>query len=304
MNIFIKIIRTQLIKYLMTFLSFMFSLNVIGESVDIVGNLFKCNSNDTSEKYDILKQEIEKNFSADLIFSLGKTAACIGKKQESTIYLQKAADLGNIPAISTVGLSYYKKYWKNRTSDDRANNLNFYKGLLYIERAVQMIEALPEHPKSSTNETSLIEPTPYISHHMLIGLPIFHFEGYISTLMDIINNKEMILYNNTLDILNKMQQTAAKCLGQPALDAWKERKEIIFQAQQAQCNAILSVTAELHHLEQQRIKIGKTCTVPLGSCDEHLELFNEIMKLVYGTMQTVIYIEYQVLPPLRFGSKV
>ncbi len=307
MNI-VKKVNTQLIKCLMIFLGFAFSLNAVGMSLkNPLENLSNCESSDTVKKYDELNQKIAKNFNTDLVFSLGKTTACLGKKQESLTYFQKASDLGHIPATFVTSIFYYMEYIRILIYDHHIDNLNFSNSLKYMERAMQMIEDLPNYPEGTTNNTPLIEPILYVSHRISVGLPLFYIDWYANTIINLTNNNEEVLYDATVDtlgILNKIQQNAAKCLEKPALNSWKERKEIIYQAQQVECNALSSFIVAVYPLEQQRIEVSKTCTVPLNECSEHQELFKEIIQLVSDIGQTIQHIEFQVLPPTWLSSKI
>lgn len=297
-------IRTQLIQYLMIFLSVIFSLSAIGASLKNPSeNISTCNGNDTIEMYNKLTQKIEKNFSADLLFNLGKIAMCLDKEeQESLMYFQKASDAGHIPATFIISLSYYIDYLIPDIFklDDSTNNLIIRNSIKYAKKAAYMIEALPHYPEGATNETSLIESTLYVSHRISVMLPLLYLQKYLNTMRAPTNNEKTS--DNTLDILNKIQLTATKCLEKPALDIWKEKKDIVFQMQQNQCNMLLEFVTTVHPLEQQRIKISKACTVPVSECTEHQELYDEIESLVFDTGGRILEIEEKELPFMLWSN--
>lgn len=144
-----------------------------------------------------------------------------------------------------------------------------------------MINSVPDYPKGSTDDMEYIERTSLTSLYLFSGLPFLYFRGYAIAITNAVDNngEKETFYNDTLEVLNKMEEAANRCLARPALAVWEEKQETIYQAQQIQCSAYLNFAEEVYFLEQQRLEIDQNCTVPLKECAEHQEIFNKIRQL-------------------------
>ena len=110
---------------------------------------------------------------------------------------------------------------------------------------------------------------------------VSYFRGYAIAFENILNGneEEEIFYDDTLKVLSKMGEAAINCLNRPALDIWKEKKEIIYESQQMECNAYLEFVEAAYILEQQRLEADDNCQVPLKECTEHKKIVDKIVHL-------------------------
>ena len=202
--------------------------------------------------------------------------------------MQRASNYGHIAATALLGF-YYEN---NQTFDssELTNNMeDLNEAIHYLTKATQMIESTLNYPEGSTDDMVYIESKSYTSYNVFKQLPILYFNGYGMALGNITNGKkEEVFYDDTLDVLNKMRQTAMQCLVRPALSVWKEKREIIYKAKQIICDAILKFTESVYPLEEQRIQADHNCTAPVSECAKHQEIFDNIVQLA---RKTVLQIE-------------
>ena len=275
------------IKYITLFVSLLFSLNSF--AVGDVGDILRCNERHTWERYHNLHRLIKERTNFDknnLVHNLAKTSLCLGEAEEGMDHLQTASDLGHIPAILLLG-TYYRQ---NQTfsSSEVTNNLeDLNKAIYYHKRGISMIEELPNYPEGSTN-TDYVEYRGLTSVYLFIGLPALYFRGYAIAIGNMMkgnkeeknDNKEEVFYNDTLTVLSKIGEAATNCLERPALDIWKEKKEIVYEDQQTKCSAYLEFVEAAYSVEQQRLEADKNCQVPLKECAEHKKIFDKLTHLV------------------------
>lgn len=267
-------------KYITLFISLLFSLNVFA-----VGDLLNCdNTHNTEDYYNFLHQWIAESTDIiadiDLVYDLARVSLCIGEKKEGIAYLQKSADIGYIPSAYLMGVYYLH----NQTFDpsEEINNLeDLDKGIYYYTKGAQIIQSLANYPKGSTGDMEYVESKRYTSYWLFTDLPFIYLNGYYATIFNITNSNEEkeIFYNDTLDALNKIRETAIQCLNRPALLVWEEKRDIIYKAQQMTCNALFKFAEKAYALEEQRIAIDRNCQVPLNECIEHHEVVSQIYQL-------------------------
>ena len=275
--------RRQTFRYL-TVLAFSLNVLAVG-NVFAAGDLLGCDSNHTWESYHELHEWMKNNASnidskIYMVYSLAKVSLCLGEEDEGIAHLQRASDSGHIPATYLLGV-YYKH---NQTfhSSEQTNSLeNLNKAIHYYRKGVEMVESIPNYPENSTDDMEYIESKSYTSLHLFTGLPFMHFDGYNMAIYNTINDTKEIFYNDTLEVLKKMGEAATQCLARPALAVWKEKRELVYEAQQIECSAYLTFAEEAYHLEQQRIEADQNCMVPLKECTEHKEIVDKIIPLIH-----------------------
>ena len=253
-------------------IGFVFSVNAFA-----VGDALGCNSNHTLERYNKLHKLIKNDSDVALVYNLAKTTLCLGKKNEGMSHLQKASDLGHIVATYLLGV-YYEK---NRTfsfSEITNGFENLNNAIHYYKKAAQMIESLSSYPRGASEDMEHIESRSYISYYVFRNLPGLYFDGYAIAIENIAKGGE-ISYTDTLEVLNNIRITAIMCVERPSLSVWKSKRNIIYQAQQIKCEALLRFAEAVYPLEQQRIQIAQNCQASISECSEHQKLLNQIYAL-------------------------
>lgn len=255
-------------------MGFVFSVNAFA-----VGDLLSCNSSHTLERYNKLHRLIKNDSNIALVYNLASTSLCLRKINEGMAHLQKASDSGHIAATYLLGL-YYKK---NRTFDSAESvegieNLN--NAIHYYAKAAQMIESLSNYPNGATEDMKYIESTVYTSYYVFRNLSDLYFKGYSIAIRDIVNGSTRVSYTDTLDVLNNMRTTAIMCVERPSLSVWKSKRDIIYKAQQIECEAFLRFAEAAYPLEQQRLQIARNCAIPSSKCSEHKVIVDQIGQLV------------------------
>ena len=272
------------IKYIILFVSLLFSLNsfavsdIDASNVDISkDNILSCDDYHTWREYHRLHKIIKKNLNE--LYNLAKVSLCLGEAEEGMDHLQKASDKGHIAA--TLALSDYYKRNQTFSSTEETNNLeNLNKAIYYHKRGISMIEELPNYPKGASDDMEYIEYHGPTSVYLFTGLPFLYLRMYMAALENMINgHKEEVFYNDTLTVLSKMGEAAINCLERPALDVWKEKKEIIYESQQLECSVYLELAEAVYILEQQRIEADQNCQVPLKECAEHKKVVDKMYQV-------------------------
>ena len=259
----------------------LFSLNVLA-----AGDMLGCDNTHTWERYHKLHEWMKNNASnidskIYMVYNLAIVSLCLGKESEGIDHLQKASNSGHTPATFVLGV-YHEKNQTFDSSESTKNIENLNNAIHYYDKGAQMIEATSNYPEGSTDDMPYIESESYTSFRLFAGLPSLYFRGYTIAIKNIVNgnNEEETFYNDTLEVLNKMKETALICLERPALSVWKEKQETVYKAQQIKCSAYLTFAEAAYPLEEQRIEADKNCTVPLKECTEHKEVLNKIRQPV------------------------
>ena len=292
MNALQRVLHKQSVKCLTALVALLFLLNsIFSLSAIAAGDLLGCNSSHTLERYNHLHKMIAERVDIvsdiDLVYNLAKVSLCLEKKDEGMSHLQRASNNGHI--VATYLLGVYYTYNQTFHSSEKAKDLeNINKAIHYYTNGVQMIEATSDYPRGSTDDMVYIESQSYTSYWLFTYLPILYFKGYFNTIKNVSNEKTAeIFYDDTLEVLTKMDEAATRCLARPALDAWKEKRKVIYAALQIECGALLNFAETAYLLEQQRIEADQNCTVPLSKCTEHQEVFDKIYQLAKDTFRQV-----------------
>ncbi len=266
--------RGMIIKKIATvgilILSFLLSLNSYG-----IVNTIQCSDTHTLENYNTVLALQKNNLKPALRYALGITAICIGRYNEGLNHMRIASEEGH--AVATAILGQY--YDNNQTFDiNQSTNLEItYKSIAYYEKAADQIEAISPYPEGSPIETlSLHEYRSMISYRVFAKLPALYFDVYSKVLQEIMENSAF--HADTIDILQKLEDAAIRCLKRPALSAWEDKKELVYKAQQMECQAFLNFVEAAYPLEDERIQIGNNCKVSLDQCEPHQKKIEQIIK--------------------------
>ncbi len=292
MTVFKNQLSVQLVKYLTTFFSLSFSLNILAAN-----DTLYCKNDDTVQKYHrLLEEKSNTDSDMDLVYKLAFVSLCIGKTEEGINYLQTAADANHIAALNL--LSIY--YGRNRTFDSSEargyrpedlneayfENQNWNKSIQLLDKAAEIIESTPNYPEGSTSGI-MYDYIP-ISSHIFQHLPRIHFHRYTKLLRYITHHNKKKLPYNTLDTLSKIREASSRCLHRLAFysfrDNFDKEKISIKEPQQIRCNFYLDFATITHLLEKYRIQEAEKCTVPLSECTEHQEIVTAIRILIKRTM--------------------
>ncbi len=244
-----------------------------------VVNAIKCKSSDNLNTYHYFHEVVKKDASeSSAIYTLGFISVCIGKEEEGLSHIKRAADLGHILAIKVLGKYYMfnKTFDSSQKSDEQEE---FDAAIYYYEKAAQLIESLPRYPEGATVDIREgLEYKTFISYHIFTYLPLLYLNGYSRAIGDILNNPERVSYTDTLEALHKMREAAVRCLKRPALSAWKEKQERVYEAQQIKCGASLEFAETVLPLEQQRLQVEKSCVAHPSQCSEHQQVVAEMTQ--------------------------
>ena len=281
----------QFIKYLIIFFSYLLSFSVVATD-----GVFNCDNHHTLQRnYKDLHQLKIKKADTVLWYNLAHTSLCLGKITEGMIYLRKASDAGHIMATYLLSIYYEKNHTLN-PSEKTKNLTNLNQAIFYATKAAELIKSTPHYPEGTTNDMPHIEYQMHTSFYVFTYLPIFYFSKYILTLKQIIRNKKTIAYNDTLDILNKISETALACINRPVLAIWSENSESIYKIQQTTCDALLTFVETAYLLEEQRIQIHQNCIDSIIKCTEqHYEVTKKIIQLT-----DIMTIQIQLVPNSKF----
>ena len=256
-------------------IGFVFASNSFG-TVD----LFKCDSNDTLERYKKLHQLIKRKPRITSVYNLGIISLCIGKEAEGMANLQRASDSGHISATHLLGLYFMANRSFTRAERGRIGNLeDFNSAVHYYEKTARMIEENNNYPENTTTDMYEIEYYVYTSYYVFATIPELYFNGYTKALEDIVNSRERLSYVDTLDVLRKMRRSAERCVKRPPLSSWEDKKETLYQVQQVRCGAYLDYARSVSPLEERRIKAAQSCKGSLSGCSSHREILNQINRI-------------------------
>ena len=251
-------------------IGFVFSVNAFA-----VGDLIRCGSHNNLEGYKSLHKLIKNDSDSALVYSLAITALCLGKEAEGMSHLQKASDSGHIAATEVLG-SYYKHNRTINSSEVAKDIENLNNAIHYYKKAAQMIESTSNYPKGATKDMEYIESVVYITQSVFTGLPSLYLSGYFKALDDIDSNNARVSYTDTLDVLSNIRATAIMCVERPSLSVWKSKRDIIYKAQQIECEAYLRFAEAAYPLEQKRMQIAQNCQVPPKECSAHKKIVGQI----------------------------
>ncbi len=251
-------------------LSFFLSLNSYGAV-----NTIQCSDVvHTLENYNKVL-EIQKNNLTPFRYSLGFAAICIGRYSEGLNHLRMASEEGHVVATHILGLYYEKN--QSFDNNQEANLENTYKSIAYYEKAADQIESISSYPEGSSIENiSYHEYVSATSYYVFTKLPALYFNVYSKVLGKIM--KDNTFHADTIGILQELGDAAIRCLKRPALSVWKEKKALVYKAQQIQCQANLNFVEAAYPLEDERIQIANNCKVSLDQCEQHQEKIEQLKE--------------------------
>ena len=247
----------------------------VGSAVDII----HCNEADTLEEYQELHEMMRKYPDIITTYNLGITSLCIGKIPEGVSHLQTASDSGHVAATHLMGLHFRLNRSFSRAELGRTNGQeDFDSAIHYYEKAVQLIEETRDYPIGATEDMEEIEYYVYTSYYVFSTIPDLYLYGYNKALNHIVNSEERLTYTDSLDVLEKMQRSAERCMQRPSLSGWWDKEEELYQVQQVRCGAYLNYARSVLPLEERRIQVAESCAIPLAGCPAHQEIVNEISR--------------------------
>ena len=252
-------------------LSFFLSLNSYGTV-----NTIQCIDTHTVEFYNRVLELQKNNLTPKIRYTLGTTAICIGRYSDGLNHLRIASKKGNVVATRVLG-TYYDK---NQSFDNNqiANLENTYKAISYYEKAADQIEAISSYPEDSDiGKISFHEYRDMTSYYVFTRLPGLYYNVYGEVLGKIIENNNFHS-DDTIGILQELGDAAIRCLKRPALSVWKEKKALVYKAQQMECQAYLNFVEAAYPLENERIQKASNCKVSLAQCEQHQKKIAQIIE--------------------------
>ena len=245
-----------------------------------VGDMVTCGAHDNIETYNEFKRILQKEpGNTGVMFSLGIKTLCLDQIQEGMAYMQKASDMGHVSATKVVAGYYYSDGTFDNTNGLTKDQKNYDATIYYYERAAELIESDPNYPKGVNDDQDSLENQNRTSAHVFIKLPFIYYSGYVQAIVEIIGSSEKLLYEDSIEVLEKMRHSADRCLRRPALSQWQSRRERTYRAMQVSCQARKEFAAQAIPLEEKRIRVARNCSGPLGDCQEHQEIVGRIVEL-------------------------
>ena len=244
-------------------------MSALGYSSNSYGevNTITCDEIDTLETYNAILEAQKNNLTPDVHFSLGYVAICIGKYAAGLKHMRSASEDGHVGATYVLG-DYYAAN-QSFDSNQKASTENIYRAITYFEKTAEQIEATSSYPNGISKDMKNIEYVSMTSYRVFTSLPTLRFNIYTRMMGDIIKNGSS--YSNTMETLQELGDAATRCLGRPALSAWKEKKELVYRTQQIECQAYLDFVRAIYPLEDERIQIANSCTTSVNQCEQHKE---------------------------------
>ena len=255
------------IKYLFLFLAFIFPVD--GWAISCEGvKIFSAESNAA-----YIAEAPHESARYDFV---GLQIYCSGDEETGINYMEKASDMGDIPASYTLG-SYY--------GSDKTGDLskmipdvqeNYDAAIFYYERTASLIESAKTYPYGMHTDLPAIEGSAHMSVRANLIVSILYFSGYGRALGDMLKND--VSYTDTIGVLENMKNSAERCLKRPSLSVWGARQSEIANSKQVICQAYKDFAEQVINLEYQRIEIAKRCDVALNECTEHQGIFDQIVQ--------------------------
>ena len=245
-----------------------------------VGDMIDC-STTSLEDYQTNKRITQKNPNDSVTaYNVGIEALCLDKIQEGMAYIQRASDMGHIQASNTMA-SYYKTDGQlNKNAKKTKNQKNFDAMIYYAERTAEQIEGATNYPYGVNEDQPYLEKVSRTSAYIFTFLPGLYYTGYIRAIKNIINSEEKLIYEDALETLAKMEDSADRCLARPALSVWGERKNHTIEAMRVKCQAMKEFAYRASILEQERNSVLSQCQSPLKECPAHKKIIDELVNLV------------------------
>ena len=246
-----------------------------------VGDMIRCDADDRSiEKYNKFKGILQNEpGNTSVMFTLGIRSFCLNKTQEGMAYMQRASDNGHVDATDTVAMYYYSDGTFDSNNGLTEDQKNYDATIYYHEKAVDLIESAPNYPEGVNDDQVSFEKDTRTSAYVFTQLPFIYYMGYVRAMIEITSSSEKLLYEDSIEVLNKMEDSSDRCLRRPALSQWQSKRDRTYRAMQIQCQARKEFAAQSIPLEQKRMRVARNCSGPLGDCPEHKEIVDQLIDL-------------------------
>ena len=253
-----------------------------------VGDMIGCDGDDRSiETYNEFKRILQNDpGNTAVMFTLGIRSFCLNKTQEGMAYMQRASDNGHVSATQIVGNYYYSDKTFDKANGLTEDQKNYDATIYYYERAADIIESDSNYPKGVNDDQDSLENENRTSAYVFTQLPFLYYRGYVRAITDILSSSEKLIYEDSIEVLNKMEDSADRCLRRPALSQWGSKRDRTYRAMQIKCQARKDFAAQSIPLEQKRIRVARNCSGSLGDCPEHKEIVGQLVRLsnIMGNM--------------------
>ena len=244
-----------------------------------VGDMIDC-SDSSFEDYRTHKRIYQNDPNDEgKAYIVGIEALCLDKIQEGMAYMQRASDNGHVAATKVVANFYYSDGTFDNTNGLTEDQTKYDATIYYYERAADQIESAPNYPRGVNEGQPYLESVNRTSAYVFADLPNIYYMGYVYALSDIVYSSEKLLYEDSIEVLNKMEDSADRCLRRPALSQWGSKRDRTYRAMQIQCQARKEFAAQSIPLEQKRMRVARNCSGPLGDCPEHKEIVNQLGRV-------------------------
>ena len=246
-----------------------------------VGDMIGCDADDRNiEEYNKFKGILQNEpGNTSVMFTLGIRSFCLNKTQEGMAYMQRAADNGHVSATKVVADYYYYDGTFDSANGLTEDQKNYDATIYYYERAADLIESDSNYPKGVNDDQDSLEVISRTSAYVFTQLSFIYYRGYVRAMTDILSSSEKLLYEDSIEVLNKMEDSADRCLRRPALSQWQSKRDRTYRAMQIQCQARKEFAAQSIPLEQKRMRVARNCSGPLGDCPEHKEIVDQLIDL-------------------------
>ncbi len=208
-------------------------------------------------------------------YTEGYARFCQGREWRH--YIEKASDLGHVTASYFLGEYHRKDKDIYSSTSLPTTQENYDAAIFYYERAATDIENMSSYPKRPDGLMHDAEANNYMSVRTFLHLTSLYLDGYGYALGEMLKND--VSYTDTLEVLGNLHKSAERCLERPSLSIWGARQSEIANSKQVICQAQKDFAVKALDLESQRIEIAKRCDVTLSECDEHQNIFQEIVRL-------------------------
>ncbi len=209
-------------------------------------------------------------------YSVGLSSYCAGKVAEGINYMEKASDMGSIPASYVLGLYYGSDRTGNLSKQIPNNQENYDAAVFYYERTASLIESDVNYPGGIKGDLPGIEGSIYMSVRTYLILTDLYYKGYVRAIEEML--KKDVSYTDTIKVLVNMQSAAERCLRRPPLPVWKARQSEIANSKKVKCGAYKTFADKAFILESRRKEVAKRCDAPLSNCSEHKAVVNSLVE--------------------------
>ena len=255
---------------------------------EFVGNAINCRGLNVND-YNEVKEGLRKSPNDIILtYSTGFRALCMGEEREGMHYVEKASFSGHVAASSLTGRYYETDRTLDQDRDLTTDPENFNATIYYYERAASQIEENPRYPEGTTKDMPYLEEVAHTSATVFATLPYFYYTGYIRAIKDVLRTNSK--YSDLIEVLDKMYNSAERCLQRPSLAVWKSNRQAVWDYLQVRCGAMRDFAERALVLESERVAAAGKCTGSLSECLEHTEIARQIiaaLRLMWDTIDTV-----------------